>query len=453
VVLATATAIRIAWWSLELPPFLGPDSVGYLVPGYDLATSGDFSLGLRRTPGYPLFCAAILALSGGSSLQPLLIAQHALGIATAGLAYALGRLLFGCPTALLAGLLVGLDGGLLLFEHEVMTESLFAFALTLTCLLLVRGLARTRASLILIAGLALGFVALIRPSGQVLLLPAMLGCVFVFRRRRLAVAALLVAGFALLAVPWAVRNWLHYGTPGLAGSGRFLVHRMLTDDDMFVLWSASGGMTSSDPLRKAALQILLEEDRKREPDSVSRRFRRELSLDEEQADLIMRDLALQAMAANPLHYLGTTGVMAYRIVVNRPLEIAAYWYPYGEIGWPARLAGLLPASRKDRFPEAQLLAGLVDPGRFGPLLGLLFVVGVVAAWRQPRGRLWLLPASAVLLNVLATAALAGLEWRFRFALDPLLLLGAAAGATCLFGAAFRGARRAWVLPKPADAAA
>src|SRR5207247_10269519 len=61
-VLATTALVRIVWWMLSLPPFVDPDSVSYFVPGYDLVTSGQLTLGLRRPPGYPLFCAALLAL-------------------------------------------------------------------------------------------------------------------------------------------------------------------------------------------------------------------------------------------------------------------------------------------------------------------------------------------------------------------------------------------------------
>src|SRR5439155_12058674 len=129
-----------------LPPFLDPDSVGYFVPGWDLVTNGQLTVGLRRTPAYPLFAAAVLAVSGISSLYPLLAVQHALAVALSGLTYVLGRLLFGRPTALLAGLLVGLDGPLLFFGQAVMTEVLFALWLVLSCVLLTLALKLRRST-------------------------------------------------------------------------------------------------------------------------------------------------------------------------------------------------------------------------------------------------------------------------------------------------------------------
>lgn len=442
-VLAAAAGIRMIWWSIGLPAFLNPDSLDYFLPAYDLVTGGQTRVPVRRTPGYSAFAAALFALSGASSFEPVLAAQHVMGVATAGLTYALGRLLFGRPTGLLAGLLAGLVGGLLLFEQTALTDAPAAFLLVLTCLPLVLGLARRHAASLFIGGLALGVLTLVRPSGQVLLIPSVVACALWGGSRRWRWIAVVVTGFALLVVPWMARNWVEYGSPRLVGSGRFLVHRALQDDNLFALWAASGHTTPSDPLRSAALRILVEEDRKKEPGSVTQRFRRELGLDEEGSDPIMWDLALQAIAANPTHYVQTTGLIAYQIVANRPLEVAAYWQPYREIGWPARLDYLLPAAPKDKNPfrEAQVLAQLVDPGRFGPLLGALFIVGTAAAWRDPRTRLWLLPASMVLLSLLFTAAFGGLEWRFRFSHDPLLLLGAAFGLTSLTGAGFRWFRR------------
>ena len=53
----------------------------------------------------------------------------------------------------------------------------------------------------------------------------------------------------------------------------------------------------------------------------------------------------------------------------------------------------------------------------------------------------------VVLGILSTAALGGLEWRFRISFDPLLLLGAAAGFTALSGAVVSQVRlRSWRAP-------
>jgi hypothetical protein len=440
-VLLASAGIRLLWWSFALPPFVMPDSVGYFVPGFVLLESGQLQLDLRRTPGYPLFTAGVLAVFGRDSLHPLLAVQHAIGWSTAGLTYLLGRLLFGRPTALLAGLLIGVDGALLLSEQLIMTETLFALWLIVSCVLLVLGMKCQQPVLLSLSGLALGVLTLVRPTGHILVLSPLLACLLASRPRGWLNAALVVGGFALIVTPWTARNWVQFGTPSIAGSGRFLMERGLKYDDVFLLWSASVKITESDPFRRAAISILLEEDREWWPTRTALRLRRELRLSEAESDSLMRELSLAAISANPMHYLKTTAWMAYQIVANRALNVSDYWRSYEEVGWPSSLRFLLPDPSQNRFPAAQTLVALVDPGRFGLLAGLLFCIGAAAAWRKPESRLWLAPASMVLLGIGSTAAIGGMEWRYRFPFDPLLLLGAVAGAMALLRTACSWIRR------------
>ena len=111
------------------PVFATGDSEGYLAPGFALARGVEFDLASKRTPGYPWLVAFAIVV-GGEDLRSLVFVQHALGVLTAGLTFALGRLCFtparsGGSSALGAGLLVALNGGLILSEHTVMTEALF----------------------------------------------------------------------------------------------------------------------------------------------------------------------------------------------------------------------------------------------------------------------------------------------------------------------------------------
>src|SRR5215212_3243465 len=178
-VLVVAASLRLVSGSLGLPPFLDQDSVGYFAPGFDLMTRGEFTVGLRRTPGYSIFSAGVMALFGTESIFPLLAVQHVLAVGLAVLAYALSRMLFGRPTALVGGLLVGLDGALVLFGHSVMTEVLFGFWLLLSCVLATLAL-RTDGlpGLLLwfVLGVSLGALTLVRPVGQILLVPLTVAC-------------------------------------------------------------------------------------------------------------------------------------------------------------------------------------------------------------------------------------------------------------------------------------
>ena len=87
-----------------------------------------FDSGLHLPPGYSLFLAAILAVTEGSTAAAMLV-QHLLGLAAGLLVYLIGRRLFGPLVGLVAALLTVLDVELALYEHAVMTETLFALLL------------------------------------------------------------------------------------------------------------------------------------------------------------------------------------------------------------------------------------------------------------------------------------------------------------------------------------
>ena len=121
-----------------------------------------------------------MALFGTESIYPLLAVQHVLAVGLAVLAYVLSRILFGRPTALLGGLLVGLDGPLVLFGHCVMTEVLFGFWLLLSCVVATLALRTSGLPgllLLFVLGVSIGALTLVRPVGQILLVPLTVACV------------------------------------------------------------------------------------------------------------------------------------------------------------------------------------------------------------------------------------------------------------------------------------
>src|SRR3954464_12939040 len=107
IVLLAAATFKLGF-ALRIAPFIAKDSQAYFLPAFDLVHSGQFELGLRRTPGYPLLLAGALMLVG-DDLRGIVLLQHLLGIATAGLAYLLGRLAAG--ESAWAGRVVGLTAG------------------------------------------------------------------------------------------------------------------------------------------------------------------------------------------------------------------------------------------------------------------------------------------------------------------------------------------------------
>src|SRR5215207_862335 len=115
IVVAVAALLRGAIL-FRVPVLATGDSEGYLAPGFALAQGVDYDLASKRTPGYPWLVALAIVL-GGEDLRSLVFVQHALGMVTAGLTFALGRLCFtparlGRIVGLVAGLLISLNGAL-----------------------------------------------------------------------------------------------------------------------------------------------------------------------------------------------------------------------------------------------------------------------------------------------------------------------------------------------------
>src|SRR3712207_2189092 len=134
------------------PVLLTGDSQSHFLPGFDLARGLDFDPELRRPPGYAAFVAGVVTVLG-EDLRALAFAQHVLGVGTALLTYWLGRLTLGRAAGLAAGLMVALNGSLILSGQSVMTETLFTALLLGTLVLLLIAGRTDRLAWCLAAGL------------------------------------------------------------------------------------------------------------------------------------------------------------------------------------------------------------------------------------------------------------------------------------------------------------
>ena len=183
-------------------------------------------------PGYPFFLAGLYAVFGADP-QVGESANVLLGAATCGLAFALGRLLFGWRAGLAAGLILAFFPGQALFVPTLMSEGLFAFLLVgalLLAVLAVRRAGRGRLLLAAATGLVAGLAALVRGEG--LFIPLMIvpfwALAWADRRAALKAGALVAAGMLALVLPWSVRNYLVMDSPILLSSnigGNFLMGR------------------------------------------------------------------------------------------------------------------------------------------------------------------------------------------------------------------------------------
>lgn len=295
-----------------------------------------------------------------------------------------------------------------------------------------------------LAGLLLGLAALTRPIAQLVVMMLVLALPLLLPRWRrvLVSAAALVGVFVITILPWMVRNEIVQGTFAVAGgSGEGLAVRTIRYDQQFDFREPAGG----DPDRQTqrARRIYREEAADGSAFELAARLRDELKISEIEAERLMRSIALQAILRAPGYYLRGTADMFVQTFVGRPVRLRQDWTPWRNIAWEDRVQHLLPGPTpaEDRsFSAAERLATLYDPARFGAPLAVLMLLGMVGAPAATRRQAILLGA-VVLAVLLAGAALIGIEWRYRYPLDPAINVLAAGGVMAVLGLASMATRR------------
>jgi 4-amino-4-deoxy-L-arabinose transferase-like glycosyltransferase len=472
------------------PVFLAyRDSSQFFAAAYDLVQSGQLELPLKRAPMYPLFLAGVIA-SLGPSLEAVATVQHLLGLGTVLMVYALGAVVFGRGTGLLAALVAGVNGSLVLMEHSVFAEALLTPVLMGSVLALVVGLrgerhgerrvaptkvgARRRGdgppnefggihggngapteaggmggwspvispsrplALCVLAGVLLGVGALARPVAQAVL-PLFLVAVLLQRRSwrgRAALAGLMLIGFGVVVGPWLVRNRLTHGEGAVSGGlGDSLYARTHRYDEGFT-WR-DRGEPPADPRRAELRAWVFRNQFKYERGPEFREaMARELGIGDAEADAALREAAVQVIRQEPGRYLWGTAAMFVELGLfyDDPLE-EGWWSrsrPGYERAWPRPVREALERapvpSEADKRP-VEWLVGLQDR-RVGVLVGVLFLLGTLRCLLAgPRLGL-LLPAVAA-SQILLYVALDGPHYRYRYPLQPLITLVACGGLTWL----------------------
>lgn len=199
-----------------LPPVFFPDSGDYVTPAITLLDHGHFGDMLKRTPGYPLFLSAIYFFGRGD-LGTVLI-QHLLGMA---LIFLVFRMASGRTPKIIVGILFLLDMNLLLYEHTILSDLLFAFELTLIVYLLKTYFESQKGGYLLASGLLTGIGILTKPALKLYPFVVVALLILFFIKKKLNYKKALAAIFSflipcmLLWSAWSLRNHIKYGYFGL----------------------------------------------------------------------------------------------------------------------------------------------------------------------------------------------------------------------------------------------
>ena len=133
---------------------------------------------------------------------------------------------------LVGGLLVALNGALVLAEHSLLTEALFVPVITATLVVLVAALRSGRLWLFALSGVLLGVATLTRPVAQGLVPLVPLGALLVtgWSRRALVQSVVALAAFGLVLVPWMFKSAAEHDTASVGSLGQSLVGRTARHD-------------------------------------------------------------------------------------------------------------------------------------------------------------------------------------------------------------------------------
>ncbi|MBI5761364.1 MAG: glycosyltransferase family 39 protein, partial [Planctomycetales bacterium] len=140
-VFRAGAAVGLQAWLDRTPPrlcLIAGDAEGYWELGRKLADGDEYSIyepprQVLRMPGFPLFLAGAMRLTGENHLAIRLLLA-AVGTGACGLVYWLGRELFDHDIGLIASTIVAVSPTLIVFSVMFLSETLFAAALV-ACLI------------------------------------------------------------------------------------------------------------------------------------------------------------------------------------------------------------------------------------------------------------------------------------------------------------------------------
>lgn len=348
---------------------------------------------MRFAPGYPLVLAAVYWVVGVHPLAGRVLGA-ALGVLAVGLEAQLGRAVGGERVGLWAGAIAAVFLPLVALSGTLISEALFVPVELGLALVLVR-LARRPAALrwSLLAGGLCAAALLTRAVAVLWVVVAVLaaaGSVAAGRPRRRAVVAV-VAGFAVVMAPWAVRNAevLHAFVP------------VTTEGGFTLAGQYNSTVAAPGPLQSVwQIPLII-------PDVAARvrpLYARRGGVNEAQLDSALRTIAVDYATAHPGDVLRATANDTLRLFDLGPGHRRQSSIIDRELALPGALRG--------------------TSGVFGQVLGILALLGLALGLRRRGGLgpwwLWGLPVAALL----ATVIMVGSTLK-RAPLDPFLIVLAA----------------------------
>src|SRR6185295_14730696 len=200
------------------------DQNGYIGLGHVLAETGRYTPypdsprfvpESNRTPGYPLFLAAVDTFVGHSHLA-IAIAHAALFAIICGLVYAIGLTISTSGVAFAAGLAVAAYPPLPYYGALALTEVFTTFLVTLGMAIWLRAQRTGATRRLVAAGAIFAWTALTRPAFQYLpvflLAAAVLSAGREQRMRRLQQSGVMIAAFVVTLMPWIAYNVVYFRT-------------------------------------------------------------------------------------------------------------------------------------------------------------------------------------------------------------------------------------------------
>ena len=220
------SAVSSSGQAVEFLYYERGDSTGYV----DMARSilnGDESLlandetarGLR-TPGYPIFLAAVFTISDNPYL--VIILQILIALATLPLLYGIGQKITNGTVAFLATLAYIIYPTTAFLNTQILSETLFMFFTSLALWLLLN-LPKQKALEFLVIGAAVGTATLVRPS-FLYIIPFILAYILVSKDniwQKIIRAGIVAIGIFIILAPWIHANQRDFNHPALSTAGNF----------------------------------------------------------------------------------------------------------------------------------------------------------------------------------------------------------------------------------------